>query len=90
MATRASHRETRANDDRAMPARALEFGHVVAGHDRRGYYHVYYRRYYIGTLTALTDGGWAASVHDIDLGRFASLEAAQRAVAQEFYGPEAE
>lgn len=73
-----------------MADRALEFGHVLAGHDNRGYYHVYYRRHYVGTLTPTSADDWAACLHDVDLGRFASLREAQRAVAREFYGPEAE
>jgi hypothetical protein len=85
----ASRAETYAFEHARM-ARALEFGHVIAGHDNRGYWHVYYRRYYVGTLTPTEDDRWAANLHDIDLGRFASLQAAQRAVAQEFYGPDAE
>lgn len=73
-----------------MACRALEFGHVLAGQDNRGYYHVYYRNYYVGTLTPTCEDLWAACLHDVDLGRFASLREAQLAVAREFYGPDAQ
>jgi hypothetical protein len=70
-----------------MPDRALEFSKVIAGYNVRGYWHIYYRRYFVGTIRpAGDDESWRVTHLDVDMGRFDSIDEATRAVEEWYYG----
>jgi hypothetical protein len=72
-----------------MAERLLKFSRVVAaGDDARGYLHIYYGCHYVGCILP-GSAGWRVWFKEIGLGEFDSLESAQSAVAQWYYGPEA-
>jgi hypothetical protein len=66
---------------------ALEFANVIAaGDDTRPHWHIYYSGYYVGIILPAAHS-WHVWFKEIDLGAFDSLEDAQRAVAEWYYGP---
>jgi len=72
-----------------MADRALEFSKVIAGHNVHGYWHIYYKRYFVGTISPAGEH-WRVRHLDVDVGAFDSVGEAQRAVAEWYYGPDLE
>jgi hypothetical protein len=68
-----------------MPDRALEFSKVIAGHNVRGYWHIYYNRYFVGTINPAGER-WRVRHLDVDVGAFGLIGEAQQAVAEWYYG----
>lgn len=71
-----------------MSDRMLRFSPVVAGLDARGSLHAYYGPMFVGCINPTGDV-WRAWLHDVRLGDFPTAESAQRAIASEYYGPDA-
>jgi hypothetical protein len=72
----------------STPERLLNFSSVAAGGN--SHWHIYYGRYYVGSIHGSCGGGWSVWHLECRLGDFAELEEAKRAVAEWYYGPGAE